>query len=103
MAEKKMLVPEFVSWANATQIWYEHCPDIKEPRKTALLQSDIEAMNRLSGMAEPILIEIGQVSLDIESLESRRRYLSVLYKELENQFNEHRESYTKRIAVRNEK
>ncbi|MBB6672989.1 hypothetical protein [Cohnella nanjingensis] len=99
MGDKDKTIPEFISWANATQIWQEHCPGIKSPRNAALLESDKHALTRLAEMAEPLVKEIGQVSLEIEQLESRKRFLSALYKALEQQYMEYSESYQKRLSA----
>ncbi|WP_435924843.1 hypothetical protein [Paenibacillus sp. DYY-L-2] len=89
--------PVFKPWAHAVTLWYEHIPGAEEAKRQALTQIDMDAMKRLADMAEPIAIEIGELSVQITALEAKRTALSKLYKELEKQFNEHSTSYSERL------
>lgn len=89
--------PAFKSWANAVTLWYEHCPGIDEAKRQALMQMELDTMKQLSDMAEPLATEIGNLSVQITALESRREALSKLYKELEKRYSDHSASYDKHL------
>ncbi|MNY79531.1 hypothetical protein D3C86_2201990 [compost metagenome] len=61
------------------------------------MQIELDTMQRLTDLAEPLAIEIGELSVQIAAFESRRESLSKLYKELEKQYTEHSASYDKRV------
>lgn len=85
--------PAIKPWAHVVTLWYEHCPGAEEAKRKALLENDLEAMKRIASMANPIVDEIGDLSVQIVTLEAKRDSLSKLYKDLEKQFNDHSDSY----------
>lgn len=91
--------PAFKPWAHAVTLWYEYTPGVEEAKRQALMQIEMDAMQRLVDMAEPIAIEIGQLSVEIAAMESRRESLSKLYKGLEKQFDEHSATFDKHSVV----